>query len=50
MTTGIIQNKRRANSAWTEMKQDFLLVSSFGLWAALLGFSPILALHFLTGS
>ena len=50
MTTGIIQNKRCANSAWAEMKQDFLLVSSFGLWAALLGFSPILALHFLTGS
>jgi hypothetical protein len=25
--------------------QDFLLVSSFGLWAMLLGLSPVLAFH-----
>jgi hypothetical protein len=50
MTTDIIQNKRYANSKWAEIKQDFLLVSSFGLWASVLGFSPILALRFLTGS
>ena len=50
MTTDIIQNERYANSKWAERKQDFLLVSSFGLWAALLGFSPILAVHFLVGS
>ena len=50
MTTEIIANKRFANSKWAERKQDFLLVSSFGLWAALLGFSPILAVHFLAGS
>jgi hypothetical protein len=25
--------------------QDFLLVSSFGLWAMLLGLSPVLAVH-----
>jgi hypothetical protein len=49
MTTDIIQNKRDANSTWAERKQDFLLVSSFGLWAALLGLSPILALRFLAG-
>jgi len=50
MTTDIIQNERYANSKWAERKQDFLLVSSFGLWAALLGLSPILAVHFLVGS
>ena len=50
MTTKIIPNKRFANSEWAERKQDFLLVSSFGLWAMLLGFSPVLALRFLVGS
>ena len=50
MTTDIIENKRYAHCNWAEMKQDFLLVSSFGLWAAVLGFSPILALRFLAGS
>jgi len=50
MTTEIIQNKRFANSTWAERKQDFLIVSSFGLWAMLLGFSPVLAVRFLVGS
>jgi hypothetical protein len=50
MTTDNIQNKRFANSKWAEAKQDFLLVSSFGLWATLLGFSPVLAVRFLIGS
>ena len=50
MTTDNIQNKRFANSKWAEAKQDFLLVSSFGLWATLLGFSPVLAVRFLVGS
>lgn len=27
--------------------QDYLLVSSFGLWALLLGASPVLAFHML---
>ena len=48
MTTQIIQNK--PYSAWAERKQDFLLVSSFGLWACLLGLSPVLAIRFLFGS
>jgi hypothetical protein len=30
--------------------QDFLLVSSFGLWAMLLGLSPVLAFHALMAS
>ena len=49
MTTEIL-NKRFANSKWAERKQDFLIVSSFGLWAVLLGFSPVLAVRFLVGS
>ena len=50
MTTDIIPAKRFANSKWDERKQDFLIVSSFGLWAMLLGFSPVLAINFLMGS
>jgi hypothetical protein len=50
MTTDIISNKRFANSKWAERKQDFLIVSSFGLWALLLGLSPVLAVNFLVGS
>jgi hypothetical protein len=50
MTTQIMQNKRVANSAWAEKKQDLLLVSSFGLWAVVLGLSPVLALRLLIGS
>ena len=50
MTTDIIRNKRFDNSKWAERRQDFLLVSSFGLWATLLGFSPVLAIRFLIGS
>ncbi|HEY3677086.1 MAG TPA: hypothetical protein VGL45_00080 [Bradyrhizobium sp.] len=30
--------------------QDFLLVSSFGLWAAVLGLSPVLVIHVLMAS
>jgi hypothetical protein len=50
MTTETIANRRFANSKWAERKQDFLIVSSFGLWATLLGFSPVLAVRFLVGS
>jgi hypothetical protein len=46
----IIAEKRFANSKWAERKQDFLIVSSFGLWAVLLGLSPVLAINFLMGS
>ena len=47
MTTHIVQNKR---TAWAERKQDLLLVSSFGLWAVLLGLSPVLALRLFIGN
>jgi hypothetical protein len=50
MTTQIIQNKRYLNSQWTERMQDLLLVSSFGVWAAVLGLSPVLAFRLLMGS
>ena len=49
MTTTAPENKRYPNSTWAETKQDFLLVSSFGLWASLLGLSPVLALRFFVG-
>ncbi len=50
MTAAIIKNKRYPNSVWAERKQDFLLVSAFGLWASVLGLSPVLAVRFLFGS
>jgi hypothetical protein len=50
MTTDTISNESFANSKWAETKQDFLIVSSFALWAMLLGFSPVLAFSFLAGS
>ena len=50
MTTNSKASDRFANSKWAERKQDFLIVSSFGLWAVLLGFSPVLAINFLMGS
>jgi hypothetical protein len=50
MAAAIIKNKRYPSSAWAERRQDFLLVSSFGLWASLLGLSPVLAIRFMFGS
>jgi hypothetical protein len=50
MTTQIIQNKQYPNSERAERMQDLLLVSSFGLWAVLLGLSPVLAFRLLVGS
>ena len=50
MTATIITNKRYPSSAWAQRRQDFLLVSSFGLWASLLGLTPVLAIRFMFGS
>jgi len=50
MTTQIVQTSQSPNYARTERMQDILLVSSFGLWAALLGLSPVLAFRLLMGS
>jgi hypothetical protein len=38
------------NSARSEKLQDLLMLSSFGFWAVLLGFAPVLAFHSLMGS
>jgi hypothetical protein len=50
MTTQTIRDT--ANLAWAraEAVQDLLLVSSFGLWAMLLGVAPVVALRLVTGS
>jgi hypothetical protein len=50
MTTQAIRNADSAVRARTEAMQDLFLVSSFGLWAMLLGLAPVLAFHLLLGS
>jgi hypothetical protein len=50
MTTQTIQNTSNPVSARTETMQDLLIVSSFGLWAVLLGLMPALAYRLLMGS
>jgi hypothetical protein len=50
MTTQAIQNARFANSERSQGMQDVLLVSTFGLWAVLLGLMPVLAFGLLAGS
>ena len=50
MTTKTIRDAADLTAARAEAVQDLLLVSSFGLWAMLLGVSPVLALRLLTAS
>jgi len=50
MTTQTIRDSRYPISQRAQRMQDFLLVSSFGLWAAVLGLSPVLAFRLLMGS
>jgi hypothetical protein len=50
MTTQAIRKAGYPNAGRSEKMQDFLLVSSFCLWATVLGLSPVLAFHMLTGS
>ncbi|HXN68908.1 MAG TPA: hypothetical protein VN926_14795 [Bradyrhizobium sp.] len=50
MTTQTIRNAGKLASTRGEAVQDLLLVSSFGLWAMLLGLTPVLAFRLLTGS
>ena len=49
MTTHTIRSKY-LYSKRAERIHDCLLVSSFGLWAALLGLLPVLAFRLLVGS
>jgi hypothetical protein len=50
MTAQIKQNFRYPSCPRVQIMQDFFLVSSFALWAAVLGLSPVLAFHLLMGS
>jgi hypothetical protein len=50
MTAQTKQNLRYPSCARVQIMQDFFLVSSFVLWAAVLGLSPVLAFHLLMGS
>jgi hypothetical protein len=49
MTTRTSQDAGSPISVQSEGMQDVLLVSSFGLWAALLGLAPVLAFRLLIG-
>ena len=49
MTIQPITNPRYPVCARARRMQDVLLVSSFGLWAAILGLSPVLAFRLLMG-
>jgi hypothetical protein len=48
MTTQTIENARYPACERAQRMQDVRLVSSFVLWAALLGLSPVLAFQLLT--
>lgn len=50
MTNKTIRDAAVLAAARAEAVQDLLLVSSFGLWAMLLGVVPVVALRFVTGS
>ena len=47
MTTQSIDNTRYPVCERAQRMQDVLLVSSFALWAAILGLSPVLAFRLL---
>jgi hypothetical protein len=47
MTTQARSDLRYPAGKRVQRMQDFLLVLSFGLWAAVLGLSPVLAFHLL---
>ena len=47
MTTQTMHNPRYPICERAQRIQDILMVSSFGLWAALLGLSPVLAYRML---
>jgi hypothetical protein len=50
MTAQSIRNTGNLASARAEAVQDLLLVSSFGVWAMLLGLAPVVLVRMLTGS
>lgn len=50
MTTQIIRSSKHPMYVRRERIQDVLLVSSFALWATVLGFMPVLAYRLLTAA
>ena len=50
MTTQAKRNLKYPACQRIQAVQDVLLVSSFGLWAAVLGLAPVLAYHMLIGA
>ena len=50
MITQAFKNASYQTSLRSEGVQDLLLVSSFGVWAMLLGLVPVLAFRLLLGS
>ena len=50
MTTQTIQKNNHPIFDRAQRTRDYLLVSSFGLWALLLGVSPVLAFRMLMAS
>jgi hypothetical protein len=50
MTAQTTPNSRQPILDRAQRTRDYLLVSSFGLWAMLLGLSPVLAFHLLAQS
>jgi hypothetical protein len=50
MTDQTIQDAGDPTSERSQGVQDLLLVSSFGLWAAVLGLTPVLAFRLLMAS
>jgi hypothetical protein len=50
MATQSMRNAGKLAPARAEAVQDLLLVSSFGLWAMLLGVAPVLAFRLVMGS
>ena len=46
----MLQRAMRAAAMADEIIRDVLLVSSFGFWAVLLGFFPVLAYHGFIGN
>ena len=45
----MMRKTTRSATVPAEIIEDVLLISSFGFWAALLGFFPVLAYHGLIG-
>ncbi len=50
MTNRIVNDTRYAVTAAAQRTQDLRIATAFGLWAVVLGLSPVLAIGMLIGS